>query len=222
MERRRFLATVASATGLTLAGCTGSPGGPGDDDDSTDSPTDDPSTDTPTNTDPPGTDSPTDVHTRSRETDTLSGSPPGEGTESPDEPPMNDTETGTIDGIDYSLDAIDASCRGSDETDSASVTFDAGAGKVVVEGSITTSDLGKTATLADLSYDEGSGQLDVTIGTREQDDDSMGGQCLAIVDYETRFRYPETLPEQVTVTHDGQAGRTEVTTAENDDSGGAY
>jgi hypothetical protein len=210
MERRRFLATVASATGLTLAGCTGSRGGPADGDESPGGSTD---TTVPGDT---ATESPTASPTGSRETDTLSGSPPGNGTESPDEPPMNDTETGTIDGIDYALDVTDASCRGSDDTDSASITFDAGAGKVVVEGAITTSDLGEVATVSDLAYDDGSGHLAVTIGRRTQDDDGVSGQCLAIASYEARFRYPEQLPDRVTVTHEGQAGTTEVVSATSD------
>jgi hypothetical protein len=200
MDRRDLLGALAGAAAVGLAGCTG--GGAGDDE------TDDTSTSPPTDS---TTEPPADVHTTTGERDTLSGSPPGEGTESPSVPPSPDTETGTTDGIDWAIDVRSRECG--TQGNSATVAFDSGAGKVTVSGTIDASDPCRVATVGDVTDDESANTLAVTIETTTSDDDRACVQCIGEIEYEARFRFPETLPDSVTVTHDGSSGPQEVESA---------
>lgn len=209
MQRRDLLGALAGATAVGLAGCTG--GGNGSDGDATES--ESTSARPGSTTAPPddSTDTPTDVHTTTGHQDTLSGSPPGDGTESPSVPPSPDTETGTTDGVQWAIDVLSRECG--TQRNSASVDFDSGAGKVTVSGIIDASNPCRTATVGGVSYDESANTLSVTIAT-EAGDQEMCVQCIGEIEYEARFRFPETLPDSVTVTHDGSSGRGEVTSAD--------
>jgi hypothetical protein len=202
-----LLGALAGATAVGLAGCTsdgnGNAGGT-DEPDGTD-------TDVDTTSAPTSTTGSTDTTTAPSEEDTLSGSPPGDGTESPSVPPSPDTETGTTDGVEWAIDVRSRECG--TQGNSASVDFDSGAGKVTVSGVIDASNPCRTATVAGVSYDESANTLSVTIGT-EAGDQEMCVQCIGEIEYEARFRFPETLPDSVTVTHDGSSGRREVTSAD--------
>jgi len=211
MQRRELLGTLASATALGLAGCTDS--GAGDGDEETDGPlgTGDENTGS-----PPPTDS-TDTATLAEDTTTIrtdehtrSVSPDAEGTESPSEPPMSE-ETGTIDGVDYSLEITSSDCGTGGY--SAIVDFDSGAGKVTVTGTVDAPDPCHRATVTELDHDDSAGELAVTVGV-EPGDEGVCVDCIAEIDYEARFNFPEQLPDSVTVTHDGSSGRQEVTSTD--------
>lgn len=206
MQRRDLLGALAGATAVGLAGCTDN--GSGDDGtDQTDGTATDPGTTTGA---PTSTTGQTDTTTAPSEQDTLSGSPPGEGTESPSVPPSPDTETGTTDGVEWAIDVLSRDCG--TQGNSASISFDAGAGKVTVSGTIDAANPCRTATVGGVTYDESANELAVTIATEPGDQD-MCVQCIGEIEYEARFRFPEALPDSVTVTHDGSSGRQEVESA---------
>jgi hypothetical protein len=99
----------------------------------------------------------------------------------------------------------------------STVTFDEDAGAVEVTGTIVGSDGCATAELADSSYDQDTGVLSVTVATTRQSSGNESVaciQCLVDIDYEATIGFSGRLPERVTVTHDGQGGRTQAASAE--------
>jgi len=205
MKRRQVLRGLSAAGAFTLTGCLA--GG---------SSSDDP-TDTPAGTNGPvdtrsATPTPTDVHTgapeRNRSTqsptgtgdrhvDTVAGTPPGDGDPS-------DTPTAPTD---QAFDVVERGCGG--QGDEAAVSFDDG---VTVDGAIWGNDGCYTARLVEARG--GADTLTVVVGAEPEGTTPRACvECIYRIDYEARFSFAESGPDEVVVVHVHGDDRTTVTTA---------
>ncbi|MFD1587863.1 twin-arginine translocation signal domain-containing protein [Halorientalis brevis] len=187
MRRRSFLTGTASTTALlALAGCTQS-GDRSTDDDTNDS-------------DDPGS-QPTDPSTDTTETDDTTT------TDSGDHP-----TTTVEDGLVNQSFTVTDTGSGTERHD-ATVDFDADKTEVVVTGTIPGADGCTTAELGEVTYDEQADHLSVTVQTIDVPTSDACTQAIVEIDYEARFTFAESLPSQVSVTHDGSDGRRDVASA---------
>lgn len=193
MRRRRFLTVTAAASALpALAGCTQSG------DRSNDDPNDDA-----TESDSPGTQS-TDSPTDTTDTD-------DERTDSGDHP------TTVVEDVLVNKSFTVTESGSGTERNEATIDFDAEATEVVVTGTIPGANGCKTAELGAVQYDEQADQLSVTVQTIDiPDSGDACTQAIVEIDYEARFTFAESLPSEVSVTHDGSSGRREVASAAHD------
>jgi len=91
---------------------------------------------------------------------------------------------------------------------STTVTFDDGAGEIVVEGSISAPTPCHSTSLSGASYDPSSDTLTLTIGIDAPDEDVVCVQCVGSVPYTARAGFDGGLPGSVKIVHDGMKRRT--------------
>ena len=180
MRRRGFLCGLAA--GLASAGCLSEDGtGPAAE------PTDTTRLDADTMPDD------------TEDTETDAGTPTEDRTETATGTNGTDTATDTDPKTavtDQSLTVTGRECGA--QRHEATVAFDEAAGTVTVEGTIWANDLAYTAELASVTY--GDGTLTTTVAT-DRDEDAMGAQCIAEIDYEASVTVAGGLPSRVTVRH---------------------
>ncbi|WP_158855509.1 hypothetical protein [Halorhabdus sp. CUG00001] len=195
MERRRFLKTagIVSAIGLT-AGCMDSGA----------------ETDQPSENDtgePSDSATPTDDATpteRDRTEPTEDGGQTGDSTttEGDSSSSVGWASGGRMDGVAFEFSSGPPECgQGADETD---IEFDTDAGELIVEGIISGDDLCYRAQLTDIAYDSGERSVSIAIESVEREDCEVSAQCIADITYEARLTFEEELPENASVSHDGQ------------------
>lgn len=153
-------------------------------------------------TQPTDTDGPTETATPvggDAPTDTLN--------ETPDSDP-----SATPSGVaEQSLAVTDSGCGG--QTNEASVAFGGNPGTVAVAGTTWGSDSCSTAVLSDVRLDGGT--LTVVVAAEsDAGTDTLCAECLTEVDYEATVRLDGALPATVTVVHERDGGRTQVTSVE--------
>jgi len=202
MNRRQALRAVSAAGAFAVAGCLASGSG----DDPTDTPDGD--TDDPTASDRPAdtrsdaqTRSPTDVHTARTDwsdgtasstdtsdashVDTVAGTPPGDG--DPSATPTAPT--------DKAFEVLERGCGGQD--DSATVSFDDG---VTVSGAIWGNDGCYTARLVETR--SGADTLTVVVESEPEGTTPRACvECIYRIDYEARFAFAGSGPDEVVVVH---------------------
>jgi len=146
---------------------------------------------------------------RSTDDDTNDSDDPGnQPTDSGDHP-----STTVADGLVNQSLTVTGSASGTERHD-ATVEFDADATEVTVTGTIPGEDGCTTAELGDVTYDEQADVLSVTVQTIDiPDSGDACTQAIVEIDYEARLTFAESLPSQVSVTHDGSGGRRDVASA---------
>lgn len=99
---------------------------------------------------------------------------------------------------DATLSVRNANCG--EQTNAATISFDEDA--VTASGTIWGSDAGRTATLADASFDRSASELTLTVTTADREDGGdVAAQCITEIDYEVRATFEGSLPDSVTVVH---------------------
>jgi hypothetical protein len=189
MRRRRFLHAIAAGGALTVTGCLadGAPTG------GTDEPTDTPHTD-------PGTDSGESGSTDTPHTD------PGTDADDTASPEPRGSSGGSM-GVSFSV--RDQECGG--QVDETTVSFDDG---VTVSGTIWGNDACYTATLRDVSLEEGALTL-VVAAESDAGTDRMCAQCITEISYEASVSVSGTDdPDVVRVVHVHGGERQTVTTVD--------
>lgn len=110
-------------------------------------------------------------------------------------------ESGGTRLVDTSFEVLGVDCGV--ETSEATVTRDADAGEVRVEGTLTGSSPCYTASLADAAYGADLDALWVAVVTERRPDAGVCAQCLAEIRYRLTASFEGGLPARVAVTHDG-------------------
>lgn len=211
--RRRFLALLGTAGGVSLAGCTTQERRNQEQSTATATETETP-TDTNTSTDTrtdTRTDSPTDNPTASRsETPTTSSTerPTESATESPtdsptDSPTASSTASPTSGSrrlTNHTFEIQNKEC-GSGKNQ-ATVTRDGN--QVVVDGIIDGRNTCYTAELKRAEYNSDTDDLTVAIRSYEDDGGGSCGQCIVDIDYRATFEFNSGTPDDVTVRHNGE------------------
>jgi hypothetical protein len=113
-------------------------------------------------------------------------------------PTPTDTPTTSVVGTEVTTLASD--CRSDDPA--ADIVFDTENGRLVVRGTMATSNPCHRAVLSDVRYDADADRLAVAVASEAESGGCM--ECLGQVSYEAVVRLSGAVPNEATVSHDGQ------------------
>lgn len=216
MKRRTVLSGVAASVATGLAGCLDTGPAPGGDDEPSESDGDDGSGDGGSGTDDSSGDGGSTGDDGSDDGTDSGGS--DDGTDSGDDSGGDDsddsattTTAATPSVEDTSLSVGSASCGTGENAASIAVeatadSTESPAGIVTVTGTIRGSDQCHTARLKAASYDESTDTLTVAVVSYVPDDksDSVCGQCIVDIEYESTVEVGGAVPGTIAVTHGGE------------------
>ncbi|WP_266075043.1 hypothetical protein [Haladaptatus caseinilyticus] len=114
-----------------------------------------------------------------------------------------------------SLTVVNAGCA-SGTADESSVAFKESKNKLVVRGTVQTSDPCYVAKLGKVNYDRDAETIDITVQAKKKKGVGACQQCLGAIEYESTFVFDSGVPKSVTVSHRrDDEKKKKVTTAEH-------
>lgn len=179
MNRRQFIGLAGAIGGVALAGCTSQP-----------------SDDSPAGND--GTEDDGATHTDTPTDDETDGSGGNDGSTESDGGGANPAlEDATFEVVEQTSAA---------QEPGADVEFDAGAGQVLVRGTIQGSDGCKTADLQAVDYHAAADEVTVSVVTKNRPGtgDQACTQQLVYISYEATVTFSGGIPSAASVVHDGE------------------
>lgn len=204
MQRRDVLKQTGAAVGAGLfAGCLSgsgdSPGAPGNGGDSNGTEGDGQESTTTTTTSKTTGDKPTALKKKSIEVVDVGCASGGSGVS------MGGSENGSSTTDSSGGSANDSSGETTSKpSNGASVEFDAAEKKVVVTGTVITSDPCHVAELGKTEYDRRANELFVTVEAKRKEGADACVSCVGAIRYEATFTFDEGVPQSVQVAHRSQ------------------
>lgn len=143
------------------------------------------------------------------------GTPTGGDTGSPTDDPT-DTPSGITGFGDTGIETTDTGCAEGEDAESASVTFDADAVSIAVDGVVEASNPCHVASLEGTKYDSEEMVLSVTIAAKPRDAEEACMECIGGIEYEATLDLEGGLPATVVVRHGTGSDATEVARVDQD------